>query len=99
MNKSIYCVYWRWFDENGNELPRKCVTHGWYQSYRKAKTEFDKQAMNLYANYPERTVRSASPRIGWSVDDGSYELEAVRIYAHTNEESHIRLVLAATDLK
>lgn len=98
MAKSIYCVYWRWFDANGNELPRRCVTHAWFSSYRKARMEYKKQMQILYGNYPERQVVNDAPKSGWSNDDGTYELEAVKICARTSELDHLRLVLAATNL-
>lgn len=97
MAKSIYCVYWRWFDENGNELPRRCVTHAWYSSYRKARIEFEEQQRVLYGNYPERRLENDSPKMGWSNDDGTYELSAVKIYAKNGEQSYLRLVFAATN--
>lgn len=98
MAKSIYCVYWRWFDENNKELERRCVTHSWYLSFRKAKEEFEKQRHNLYSNYPDRREENSTPNIGWSKDDGTYELCAVNIHAKKEEQSHIRLVLASANL-
>ena len=99
MKKTIYCVCWRWFDENGNEiLPRKCCTHSWFTSYRKARINFEEQQRVLYGNYPERRLECDSPKDGWSPDDGTYELSAVKIYAIPSEKSHLRLVLAATDM-
>ena len=98
MAKSIYCVYWRWFDANGNELPRKCVTHAWFSSYRKARIEFENQQRVLYSNYPERKFEEDHV-MGWSTDDGTYELSSVKIYARPNEREYLRLVLAAADLK
>lgn len=72
MNKSIYAVYWRWYDGQGKEiLPRTCVTHSWHSSYRKAKAAFDKQKEILYGNYPERKVEHDPVRHGWSTDDGT----------------------------
>lgn len=98
MIKSIYCIYWRWFDANGNELERRCSTHAWFSSYRKARAEYEKQKLVLYGNYPDRRLENDSPKMGWSNDDGTYELEAVKIYAHIGEQDHVRLVLAATNL-
>lgn len=98
MTKSIYCVYWRWFDKDGKELPRKCVTHSWYKSYRKAKKEFDKQSKMLFANYPGRKTETIPPMLGWSVDDGTYEIQAVKIHAKIGDQEYIRLILAATNI-
>ena len=99
MDKHAYCVYWRWFDEEGNELERRCVTHSWFTSYRKAQKEFDKQKEVLYGNYPDRHVESDGIRLGWSLDDGTYELSAVKIFARNGEQAYLRLVLACTPLK
>ena len=96
--KTIYCVYWRWFDESGHELPRRCVTHAWFSFYRKATSEFEKQRGILYGNYSDRHLEPDTPNMDWSNDDGTYELSAIKIYAHEGEKSYLRLVLAATNL-
>lgn len=98
MNKSIYCVKWAWFDENGERLPSRCVTHAWFTSSRKALKEFESQRKILYSNYSDRKIEGESPNMDWSPEDGTYELQVVRIHAHQNERSYIRLVLAATNL-
>ena len=97
MTKSIYCVYWRWFDQNGNELPRKCVTHHWHTSYRRARKDFDEQMNILYSNYSDRYLEPEAPNMDWSKDDGTYELTVVKIFAHKGEREHLRLVLAAAN--
>jgi len=98
MTKSIFCVKWRWFDEHSKELPSCCVTHSWYTSYRKAHAAYEKALETLYSNYPERRVESTQPEIGFSTSDGTYELEASKVYAKPEDKSYLRVVLAAADI-
>lgn len=100
MRKSIYCVKHEWFDEDGNKLESKCVTHAWFSAYTKAVDEYEGRLVNLYDKvYPERRVERISPATGFSPVDGTYELSAACVYAKPNERSHIRVALCAADLQ
>lgn len=98
MSKTIFCVRHEWYDENGFRLESRCVTHTWHTCYRKAAIEYAKRLEILYANYPERRVERDQVSPGFSVNDGSYELSASRVYAKADERSCIRVALAAVDV-
>lgn len=100
MAKSIYCVKHEWFDEDGNKLESRCVTHAWFSSYTKAVDEYESRLTNLYDRvYPNRRVERISPATGFSTVDGTYELSAAKVYAKPEEKSCIRVALCAVDLQ